>query len=491
MDFPGEAVLHCHFLRHEDLGMMDTILVVDGYRPGYVPTPGPTASGATPQVTNSPTHDPTKFPIPSPSKQPIPSPTQEPTKKPAAEPTKSPYPRPTSQPTHNPTHDPTPKPTFNPSIQPTPQPTPEPSHTFAPTSGTHHPTKQPVPYPTTSPSTSKPSITPTSSPTLLPSLSDTFTLSVSMIMSADDDPTDENEATLITLIANQTDVDESNINNFDMTYSGSNRRRTRHLLSETWDVSFDITVSLTSTGESTELGFQTFVESALSESSFQNKVTSEIPSVLSIYTVLSTIETRHPSPVPTSKKKNSNDDDDIVAANFTFLLAGVGIVLLICCGCCVFCYRYLHNNPYEKHDDDGAAPAFNWRSSFGRNSSAAYKNDHLQNNNTRPAVVGKTASGFNLTKSTAEFNWRSSFGRNKKKQQEEMIREMTKTSFQTTEDGGIEPVKRKSSLLRTSFNPMMPPKFTKPPPPPPPNKPKRPLTPPPPGSVYPPPPPFV
>ena len=26
-DFPGETVLHCHFLRHEDLGMMDTVLV--------------------------------------------------------------------------------------------------------------------------------------------------------------------------------------------------------------------------------------------------------------------------------------------------------------------------------------------------------------------------------------------------------------------------------------------------------------------------------
>ena len=28
-DFDGEAVLHCHHLRHEDLGMMDTVLLRD------------------------------------------------------------------------------------------------------------------------------------------------------------------------------------------------------------------------------------------------------------------------------------------------------------------------------------------------------------------------------------------------------------------------------------------------------------------------------
>lgn len=31
-DFPGETMMHCHFLRHEDLGMMDSILVMAGYR---------------------------------------------------------------------------------------------------------------------------------------------------------------------------------------------------------------------------------------------------------------------------------------------------------------------------------------------------------------------------------------------------------------------------------------------------------------------------
>ena len=44
-DFKGETILHCHFLRHEDLGMMDSYLVTD-YE-SYVqtaPTVEPTAS---------------------------------------------------------------------------------------------------------------------------------------------------------------------------------------------------------------------------------------------------------------------------------------------------------------------------------------------------------------------------------------------------------------------------------------------------------------
>ena len=48
-DFPGETVLHCHFLRHEDLGMMDTILVTSGKRSAATAAPSsPPALGAAP-----------------------------------------------------------------------------------------------------------------------------------------------------------------------------------------------------------------------------------------------------------------------------------------------------------------------------------------------------------------------------------------------------------------------------------------------------------
>ncbi|KAJ1456156.1 hypothetical protein M885DRAFT_564368 [Pelagophyceae sp. CCMP2097] len=90
-DFPGETVLHCHFLRHEDLGMMDTILVKKGYRPGSMPEP-----------TAAPTPEPTAAPTPLPGS-------------PTAAPTAAPTPAPGSS---------TPEPMAAPTAAPTPTPTP-------------------------------------------------------------------------------------------------------------------------------------------------------------------------------------------------------------------------------------------------------------------------------------------------------------------------------------------------------------------------------
>jgi hypothetical protein len=57
-DFPGETVLHCHFQRHEDLGMMDTYLVMNESHYKTVYTPYPTSS-PTPTPTTAPTVSPT------------------------------------------------------------------------------------------------------------------------------------------------------------------------------------------------------------------------------------------------------------------------------------------------------------------------------------------------------------------------------------------------------------------------------------------------
>ena len=56
-DYTGEIVMHCHFLRHEDLGMMDTMLIVGSDSEDSVPASTPTAStptASTPTVSSPP-----------------------------------------------------------------------------------------------------------------------------------------------------------------------------------------------------------------------------------------------------------------------------------------------------------------------------------------------------------------------------------------------------------------------------------------------------
>ena len=78
-DYTGEIVLHCHFLRHEDLGMMDTFIIVEG---DYISTPSvPTASVPTALPNAVPTSissaaptTPSTPPPPPPKPSPLPSP---------------------------------------------------------------------------------------------------------------------------------------------------------------------------------------------------------------------------------------------------------------------------------------------------------------------------------------------------------------------------------------------------------------------------------
>jgi hypothetical protein len=66
-DFTGETVLHCHFQRHEDLGMMDTYLVMDKdeYLAYFVPTTAPTA-----RPSEAPSAAPSRVPSAEPSAHP-------------------------------------------------------------------------------------------------------------------------------------------------------------------------------------------------------------------------------------------------------------------------------------------------------------------------------------------------------------------------------------------------------------------------------------
>jgi hypothetical protein len=58
-DYTGETILHCHFQRHEDLGMMDSYLITDASTYASIftsaPTPNPTI-----KPSKSPTASPTK-----------------------------------------------------------------------------------------------------------------------------------------------------------------------------------------------------------------------------------------------------------------------------------------------------------------------------------------------------------------------------------------------------------------------------------------------
>lgn len=89
-DFSGEHILHCHFLRHEDIGMMDSIYVVDA--PSSSPTSSPTSAPSdvpTVFTTDMPTQLATEIPSISPSSYPTGFPTVLPTTAPTEAPTKS------------------------------------------------------------------------------------------------------------------------------------------------------------------------------------------------------------------------------------------------------------------------------------------------------------------------------------------------------------------------------------------------------------------
>ena len=61
-DYPGETVLHCHFQRHEDLGMMDSYLVTDPASYSLINTAAPSAA-----PSPAPSAVRTAAPTPSPS----------------------------------------------------------------------------------------------------------------------------------------------------------------------------------------------------------------------------------------------------------------------------------------------------------------------------------------------------------------------------------------------------------------------------------------
>ena len=95
-DYEGEYITHCHYLKHEDLGMMASFSVVNR-DPTMSPTPVPTLTPTlvptrTPTespTTSTPTVTPTRTPTVTPTMRPT-TPTSQPSAQPSASPTQSP-----------------------------------------------------------------------------------------------------------------------------------------------------------------------------------------------------------------------------------------------------------------------------------------------------------------------------------------------------------------------------------------------------------------
>ena len=171
-DFTGETIMHCHFQRHEDLGMMDSFLVTDTETFDLINSAVPTAS---------PTGLPTAIPTPVPTALPTAVPTAVPTTVATFIPTTVPTSIPTAAPTAAPSAVPTTgSPTFirttTPTCVPTDAPTAAPTYlrtsrpTAVPTTAvpTAIPTLIPTAVPTTAVPTAIPTLIPTAVPTNLP-----------------------------------------------------------------------------------------------------------------------------------------------------------------------------------------------------------------------------------------------------------------------------------------------------------------------------------
>jgi hypothetical protein len=98
--------------------------------------------------------------------------------------------------------------------------------------------------------------------------------------------------------------------------------------------------------------------------------------------------------------------------------------------------KYCDN--FDPNNED--VPEYGWRSSFGNDSSNPFdkknkksskKKKTISSSNlmmpttSRPTALSKTVS----SSQQKDFTWSSSFGRNKKKDQEDMIRDMTLNAF--------------------------------------------------------------
>lgn len=245
-----------------------------------------TSSDAAP--TSVPIPSPTSVPIPTPTKVPIPVPTPVPipvpTKVPIPAPTKVPIPSPTKVPIPAPTKVPIPSPTKVPISSPNSVPIPAPTKVPIPS-----PTIVPIPSPTMSPT-----LDPSPQPSLAPTTVDTVIVEVFLMLSASSAPDQSDKDSLKSSISSQLGVSTSDIRDFSVAYTS---RRMRHLLSGTWDVTFEIVVSLSSVAQSSGADFTAQVNQELADTSFQSAVVASITSVDSFDSVASSLVTRSPTPV--------------------------------------------------------------------------------------------------------------------------------------------------------------------------------------------------
>ena len=144
---------------------------------------------------------------------------------------------------------------------------------------------------------------PTHIPTAAPSAADTATVLLSVKMVAKEKPSTQQKFTLKSVIAAQAGVDMTAIKKFQIIISEDSRRR--NLLSVTWEVSFEVTTSLSSAGDgdlSSPAELASSVSTVLSSDDFTAAVSAADQSLeISVDTasIAAVARTRNPSLTPT------------------------------------------------------------------------------------------------------------------------------------------------------------------------------------------------
>jgi len=166
-------------------------------------------------------------------------------------------------------------------------------------------------------------------------------------------------------IADSTGVTTDQIKNFLVTSSSTRRlsdsssasssfrqsRQTYHdrrrLSTYTWVVAFDIQSDLSSAGVSSSSEFADTVNTQLSDSSFTNQLTTNLPTTVDSVGSISTIATtRHPSMIPTSipeksakKSKNSKGSIGATILLIFIILFSILIIFLL--------FRFFYKSRYQ------------------------------------------------------------------------------------------------------------------------------------------------
>jgi len=218
------------------------------------------------------------------------------------------------------------------------QSTPEPSM----------PSPVPMPAPTDSPV-----FEPTQPRTNRPTALDNVKLEGYISISATAAPTDSDEAALKAMILNQTRLDEVAVTAFTVEYALATRLR-RLLSTYSWEVTFEVQVSLMEMGTADADALKTELKDRLLDASFVSNVISAISAVVSLDEVYFILATRSPTNGPTLASVSSPSNSSAASAASAGVLVAVVVVLLVLC--CAGAVCFVKRRAIDSKDDSLDAP---------------------------------------------------------------------------------------------------------------------------------------